>query len=87
MHGLRFPSVLFARATRLVETADGQHVRAGFPATRVHLFQLGLDTVGADTGNARVHTGEVFSHHRTGQANGFKVQTAAIGRQNRDAHL
>ncbi len=34
-----------------------------------------------------MHAGEIFGHHRAGQAHGLKVQTAAIGRQHRNPHL
>ena len=38
VHGLRFPSVLFARPTRFVKAADGQNVGAALPALCVHVF-------------------------------------------------
>ncbi len=87
VHGLRFPSVLFADPAGLVEAADGKHVLLAEPALGVDLLELALDAVQADAGDARLHSGEILGHHRAAEAHGLEIQAAAIGGQNRNPHL
>ena len=87
MHGLGFPSVLFARSPRLVEPADGQNIRATAPAFGVHFFGLDLNTGQTNTRNAALHAGEIFGNHGARQAHRLKIQTAPIRRNHRDAHF
>ncbi len=87
VHAWRFPSVFFARAARLVKAAHRQHVLPAQPAAGVHLFELALDAVQANAGNAALHAGEVFGHHRAAKAHRLEVKAAAIARNHRNAHL
>jgi hypothetical protein len=87
VHRLRFPGVLFARPPRLVEPADGQHVRAPQPALGVDLLQLLLNPVRPMPEMRLCMPGKYSAHHRTAQAHRLEVQPAAIGRDDRDPHL
>ena len=86
VHRGRFPSVCFARPARFVETTDGQNAVASKPFG-VHFFCGFLQTANANARDTAMHAREEFGDECTRQANGLEVQTTAIRRDHRDAHL
>ena len=87
VHGLCTPSVRLAVLAGFVEAADGQNVLPQTPAFCVDRAGFLLDTTDADAGDTAGHAGEVVGDHRAAQTHGFEVQTATIGRNDRDTHL
>jgi hypothetical protein len=75
------------RGGSLVEAADRQRDHVLVEGARVLLGDLLLDAAQADAGDARGHAGEELRDQRARQADRLEVVAAAVGRQDRDAHL
>ena len=84
---LRRMSVGFAALAIAVEAADGQRRHVFVEGADVIAIGALLDAAEADAGNARGHAGEILGDHRAREADGFEIVGAAIGRDDRDAHL
>ena len=84
---LRLPGVRLAAPARLVEAADRQQSSAAGRRLACSVAQLLLDADDADAGDARGHAGEELRHQRAAEADRLEVAAAAIGRDDRDAHL
>ena len=70
-----------------VKAADGQGNDVLGPRQGMHFQHLVLNAREPDAGNARRHAGEELRHQGARQADGLEVVAAAIGADDRNAHL
>ena len=87
MHHIAVEGVTLAGAPVAVQPAHRQRHDALVEGLLVHRQRLGLDAVQAEAGDTRGHAREILLDQGAGQADRLEVVAAAIGGQNRDAHL
>ena len=79
--------VQFVRCAQAVETANGQRDHILIERLLVTHQRVLLEAGKAEARDAARHAGEIIRHQRAAEAERFKVIAAAIGGDDRDAHL
>jgi len=87
VHGLRAPGMGFTRFARLVEAADRQDILTVPEGAGMHFLDLGLNPRDANPRNPARQARKIFRAKRAAQPDRLEIEAAAIGGDNRDAHL
>ena len=74
-------------AAQLVQTTHRQRHRIGIPGAAMQFHNALGDAREANARNAGWHAGEELIHQRAGEADRLEIHPAAIGGDDRDAHL